>query len=133
MRIVAQLDLLMALRTAELGTRPIDLIRDLSMDRSTLNRNLHRLQARGLVTTNPGANQRESRVSVAPAGQHHSYRRRPQGQIAFGEVSLSYRPRLAMPGCPGMSLACPAGRGPWRSRFGRATTRWQHALTAIRA
>jgi DNA-binding MarR family transcriptional regulator len=59
----------MTLLTAVPDTRPIDLARDLHMDRSTLSRNLKRLQTRGLVDVTPGNNARESRVTVTPAGR----------------------------------------------------------------
>lgn len=66
---VAQVDLLMTLLRAEGGRRPIDLARDLQMDRSTLSRNLERLSSRSLVAMADGETRRESKVNVTAAGR----------------------------------------------------------------
>lgn len=66
---VAQLDLVMTLLTGGDAVRPIDLARALHMDRSTVSRNLKRLEERGLVELAPGSSGRESLVTVTDEGR----------------------------------------------------------------
>lgn len=65
----AQLAILMTLLTAGQDLRSVDLARRLRMGRSTVSRNLGRLDARGLATTTPGPTAREAYVAVTPAGR----------------------------------------------------------------
>jgi DNA-binding MarR family transcriptional regulator len=66
----AQLDVLMTLLTAQQPMRRIDLARALATERSTVTRNLDRLQARGLVSSVETGPVGEVHVEVTEAGRH---------------------------------------------------------------
>lgn len=65
----AQLDVLMTLLTAKHPMRRIDLARALETERSTVTRNLERLQARGLVASADTGPVGEVDVKVTAAGR----------------------------------------------------------------
>lgn len=93
---VSQLDMLMTLLGAGPDVRPIDLSRLLLMDRSTVSRNLDRLETRGLVVRTPGDSARESHVTVTPAG-----RRAAEGAAeAWFAAQEGTRARLGEEGSP---------------------------------
>lgn len=97
---VAQLDLLMSLLTTAADVRPVDLARDLNMDRSTLSRNLKRLEVRGLVELVSGRNGRESQVRVTDAGREAA----EQAAEAWFEAQQSIRRRLGDQGEAALGL-----------------------------
>jgi DNA-binding MarR family transcriptional regulator len=66
---VAQLDILVTLLLARVPIRPIDLSREMLMDRSTVTRNLARLARLGLLELRPGNNGREHLIVVTPKGR----------------------------------------------------------------
>src|SRR5918996_5546742 len=66
---IAQLDMLVTLLDAKAPVRPVDLAREMVMERSTVSRNLKRLQDLGLVELSPGATDREHHVSVTQRGR----------------------------------------------------------------
>lgn len=83
---VAQLDLLMTL--AETGGRldQADLGRNLEVDRSTVTRNLQRLQRVGYVTSGPGVSGRERRVALTNRGRERAEAALPRWRTAQDQV-----------------------------------------------
>lgn len=67
---IGQLDMLVALLLAKRPIRPIDLAREMQMERSTVSRNLAKLEALGAVEILPGHGRRERLVRVTPGGRH---------------------------------------------------------------
>ncbi|MDQ4095291.1 MAG: MarR family transcriptional regulator [Actinomycetota bacterium] len=66
---VGQLDMLVTLMMAEPAMRPIDLARAMQMERSTVTRNIAKLEALGLVEVRPGTGRRERLLFVTRKGQ----------------------------------------------------------------
>lgn len=98
---VAQLDLLMTLLHAEdSGRRPIDLARDLQMDRSTVSRNLERLSSRSLVAITDGETRRESKVHITSAGR----RAAEAAAVAWHQAQQATRSRLGKDGLAALDL-----------------------------
>jgi DNA-binding MarR family transcriptional regulator len=97
---VAQLDLLMTVLAAGPRVRPVDLARDLQMDRSTLSRNLDRLEDRGLVARTSGSNARESRVAVTRAGRQAA----ENAAAAWFATQQATRARLGPAGLKALDL-----------------------------
>lgn len=96
---VAQLDLLVTLLQAD-GRRPIDLARDLQMDRSTLSRNLERLRSRSLVSITDGETRRESQVHITAVGR----RTVEAAAEAWHEAQQATRSRLGDEGVAALDL-----------------------------
>ncbi|HEX2054083.1 MAG TPA: MarR family winged helix-turn-helix transcriptional regulator [Actinomycetota bacterium] len=66
---VAQLDMLETLLEHGGRARAVDMSRWLLMDRSTVARNIRRLEAAGLVTVQPGPSKREKEIVVTAQGE----------------------------------------------------------------
>lgn len=66
---IAQLDVLVTLLYLDRPVRPIDLAREMLAQRSTVSRNLKRLESSGFVQLRPGGSARERLVVVTPEGQ----------------------------------------------------------------
>jgi DNA-binding MarR family transcriptional regulator len=96
----AQLDVLMTLLASEEGMRRIDLARALEAERSTVTRNLDRMEARGLVTAVPGATRHEALVEVTPAGR----RAAEAAADAWYAAQRTIRDRLGADGVAALEL-----------------------------
>ena len=97
---VAQLDMLMTLLDAAPNIRPVDLSRLLQMDRSTVSRNLDRLESRGLVVRTPGGSGREAHVAVTGVGRQAAER----AAEAWFAMQQSTRARLGEGGVAALDL-----------------------------
>jgi DNA-binding MarR family transcriptional regulator len=66
---IGQLDMLVTLMYAGAPTRPIDLAREMQMERSTVTRNLAKLEASGVVELRSGEGKRERLIIVTRKGR----------------------------------------------------------------
>lgn len=96
----AQLDMLATLLTAPADMRPIDLAATMGLERSSIARNLARLQQRGVVAMQPGKNGRESRIRVTVLGRE-TVERAAEG---WREAQRQVREQLGPDGVAALAL-----------------------------
>jgi DNA-binding MarR family transcriptional regulator len=97
---IGQLDMLVTLLYAGAPVRPIDLAREMLMERSTVSRNLKRLEDLGLLKVLAGSTRREQLVSVTRKGRTLVFR----AEARWAEAQRITQSRLGREGVRALEL-----------------------------